>query len=382
MANGNWFSAALKTESIDQRYVSAGGFTHGFDYLRLILAAAVVLVHSFASSYGNGVDKIIWGSPVRMASAPILLMFFALSGFLVAGSVKRSPNLTGFLTLRALRLVPALAVEVVLSAIILGPLLTSIPLGDYFSHHEFFSYFANIYGHIHYHLPGVFVDTPAHAVNASLWTVPYELECYLVLSALWVSRLIRFRIAVLAITVLLALLYTVKYIYFPMPHLEFEHSPSRSLIVAFLAGVNISLFSDKIKLDWRIAAFMLIGMLATTLVHQTAFIAAFFAAYLVVYLGLSHPPKKSFLLKGDYSYGLYLFSFPIQQTYSQLFPDHRHWYFNFTFALIFGIIYAMFSWWCIEKPTLGKKKFFVSSAVTTVERLKKRIFPTSSGFKA
>ena len=97
-------------------------------------------------------------------------MFFALSGFLVAGSMERTPKLSQFLTLRIIRLVPALAVEVLLCALILGPLVTNKPLWDYFAAPEFWAYFRNIVGDVHFTLPGVFEDNKLpRIVNASLW---------------------------------------------------------------------------------------------------------------------------------------------------------------------------------------------------------------------
>jgi peptidoglycan/LPS O-acetylase OafA/YrhL len=122
----------------------------------------------------------------------ILPMFFALSGFLVTGSLFRTRTLTEFIALRLLRLVPALAVEVTLSAVVLGALFTSLPIGQYFSDPAFWKYFLNIAGRIHYSLPGVFQDNPIPIVNISLWTIPYELEWYLISapchSGLWATE--------------------------------------------------------------------------------------------------------------------------------------------------------------------------------------------------
>jgi peptidoglycan/LPS O-acetylase OafA/YrhL len=55
-------------------------------------------------------------------------MFFAFSGYLVAGSLQHCRTLTGFLSLRLLRLLPALAMEVILSTLVLGSLVTSLTL--------------------------------------------------------------------------------------------------------------------------------------------------------------------------------------------------------------------------------------------------------------
>ena len=110
-----------------------GGFTTGFDYLRIGLALAVLVWHSFILSAGSGaLYRAAWGGSFRFLLAIILPMFFALSGFLVAGSLERT-RVPQFVVLRALRLVPALAVEVTLSALILGAVFTTLPLGQYFT---------------------------------------------------------------------------------------------------------------------------------------------------------------------------------------------------------------------------------------------------------
>src|ERR1700712_2196271 len=104
-----------------------GGRPAGFDYIRLGLSVAVILFHSFTVSYGVSGEGVLWNWPLGPLSFSIVPAFFALSGFLVAGSLQRN-DLASFLTLRAIRIFPALFVEVVLSALILGPLFTTLPL--------------------------------------------------------------------------------------------------------------------------------------------------------------------------------------------------------------------------------------------------------------
>ena len=96
----------------------------------------------------------------------------------------RSRSLITFVGLRVLRIVPALTVDTLFCAFVLGVLLTDLPLKEYLRSHEFFKYFLNILGNIHYNLPGVFAHNPNHAVNSQLWTIPYELKCYAVLTAM------------------------------------------------------------------------------------------------------------------------------------------------------------------------------------------------------
>src|SRR5579871_1463840 len=181
----------------------------GFDTLRLWLALCVLLVHGVAvAQYDQGLPLKLWNGPLRPFLLAILPMFFALSGFLVSGSAMRVRSAKIFLVLRLLRLWPALMVEVTLSALVLGPIFTVVPLRQYFSDSLFLSYFGNIVGHVQFYLPGVFEAAPlAGVVNLNLWTLTPEYYCYAFMLLLLVSGTLfdRLKIAVIA-TIMLAIL--------------------------------------------------------------------------------------------------------------------------------------------------------------------------------
>ena len=163
---------------------ATNGRPAGFDYLRLSLAVAIIVWHTIFVCYGGAREEPFWSGPLRPVVFFLVPAFFAMSGFLVAGSLERN-DLRSFLTLRAMRIYPALIFESVLSALVLGPLLTVVTLQAYFADREFWTYLLNIVGYVHYDLPGVFKSNPAGgAVNAQLWTVPLELECYIAIAAL------------------------------------------------------------------------------------------------------------------------------------------------------------------------------------------------------
>src|ERR1700712_1667460 len=142
-------SLEAKPRTIGDSLNQAKGYTQGFDFMRIALAIAVLVYHSVLSSYGHDADAAIWTGWWRAIPSPILPAFFALSGFLVAGSLFRVRSLPQFLSLRVLRVVPALFVQVFLSAIVLGPIVTTFPLADYFAGRYFWSYWANTFGWIH-----------------------------------------------------------------------------------------------------------------------------------------------------------------------------------------------------------------------------------------
>lgn len=364
-------------ETIRARYVRIGGFTRGFDYLRIGLSIAVVIVHSVYCSYGYDAFRAMWSSWARPVPTIVLPMFFALSGFLVAGSLAKNPSAVAFATLRAVRLVPALAVEILLSAMILGPLLTTETSAAYFTSSGFYAYFLNIFGIIHFYLPGVFTNQPANEVNAALWTIPYELECYVLLIGAYVFGIVRRRYVFVALVCAAIVALTVVAFILDNDNLRFRALPGRALVIAFLVGVCISIFSDKVVLDARLALGSAVAAVVLLIHPTTGYLAAVPAAYLTVYLGMLNPPKIPLLSSGDYSYGLYLFAYPLQQTYSMLFPDHRIWALNALFGISFGLLYAAFSWWCVEKPILSRKHNIVNRATRLAQSVKSRFALTS-----
>ena len=106
-----------------------------------------------------------------------------------------------FVGLRAIRIYPALAVESLIAALVLGPLLTTKSLPAYFSDHDLHTYFLNILGDPHFLLPGVFKSNPIDLVNGQLWTIPYELRCYVLLTALAMLGAVRRPVILLAATI-------------------------------------------------------------------------------------------------------------------------------------------------------------------------------------
>lgn len=347
--------APLPARTLDT--VMAMGRTTGFDYLRLGLAVAVLCSHSIDVSYGVNFTVRFENGPIRPLIAVILPMFFALSGFLVAGSLERCRSLVSFIGLRMIRLAPALAFETVLAALILGPLLTSLPLAAYFSDGLLPRYFLNIVGDIQYLLPGLFESNPwARTVNAQLWTLPYELMCYTTLAVLAVLGIHKrrqiFALVVVGLNVILTASYVINAADAGWNALPV--APGPSLVLAFLYGITFHLYRDAIPHSPRLG--LLAGALALALlIHPaTDYLVPPLAAYFTVWLGLMRPKPSVLTRHGDYSYGIFLFGFPIQQAVTQVMgPPFQQWYWNIAFALPLTIVFAVISWHAIEKPALN-----------------------------
>lgn len=336
---------------------AAGGASSGFDYLRIILACSVLVFHSVVSSYGD--DMFLWRFPYRGVIALILPMFFSLSGFLVAGSYFRSKNILEFLLARIFRIFPALAVETALSALSLGTLVTVLPLSAYFQDPVFFRYFRNLYGQVQFHLPGVFTTNPFPGiVNQSLWTVPYELECYIALTVVALLGLLRYPrlLALLVVVMMIGLLG-----YNDLRGIMLTRVEPRLLVVCFMVGVLVFIWRDRVPAHGLIAgASAAIAYVFLSNQHGLYYLSPVPITYVTVWLGLQQPRRTWLVDSGDYSYGIYLYAFPIQQTYVWLFPEHRVWWLEAAAALAAVSIFAAFSWHVVEKPFLQLRHILVA----------------------
>jgi peptidoglycan/LPS O-acetylase OafA/YrhL len=328
----------------------------GFDYLRLILAGVFVLFHAAFVCYGWSVSSWVFLGPARPLGYFLLPSFFALSGFLVAGSLERN-TLPAFFTLRALRIVPALAVEVLISAFILGPLLTTWSWHDYFSHPKFWRYLLNIVGFVHMQLPGMFLDNPLpDNVNGQLWTIPYELKSYILAGAFGVLGAATRGRWVLGISLALTAYLTFKQLFGEAPH-ELQYGPpGRMLITSAMFGVWLYMARHRIPYSRTL---FFASLAATWVLLSTAdlfYVAVLPLCYVTVYLGLQNPKRLWVVASGDYSYGLYLYSFPIQQAVVQLLPGHNRLIVNIVLGLAASGACAFLSWHLVEKRALAWRK--------------------------
>jgi peptidoglycan/LPS O-acetylase OafA/YrhL len=340
----------------------------GFDYMRITLAAAVVCQHSMNTTLGLRRTLGLLDNPIRIPVAMILALFFALSGFLVAGSLLRCKSLISFLGLRVLRIAPALGVETTLSAIIIGPIFSETPLVQYFADPKFYHYFLNVIGDIQYQLPGVFLHNPMpDVVNAQLWTVPNELSCYVVLALLAATTICSNRVLYLTFLVFAQ----IGLIYYGMCHWEETSLQLRAplLVFCFLSGVGFYLWRDRTPFNLPTFLFALslcAACLSTK--HGDAFVPVP-AAYVTCYLGLLNPRRSWIVSSGEYSYGVFLYGFVIQQCVATFGDPVRHWSLNILISLPISFGVALVSWHLVEKYALQLRSQLESIETAILSRI-------------
>jgi peptidoglycan/LPS O-acetylase OafA/YrhL len=236
----------------EDRETRPRGATAGFDLLRLALSLLILWSHAgwiqHVTPHGGVLAAPLEAHNVRSAfralSAMAVPMFFALSGYLVTGSALRVRDPRVFLAHRLARILPALIVEVSLSAIALGAAFTDLPWRLYFTDPGFRAYFLNVLGLVHFHLPGVFARNPLpDIVNINLWTLPAEFYCYLAMLAAMIARVLERRALALSATCLIYLYLAV----FRGEAIE-ENFPIRLLVWVFFAGACFQLYRDVVPL--------------------------------------------------------------------------------------------------------------------------------------
>jgi peptidoglycan/LPS O-acetylase OafA/YrhL len=337
------------------------GIGQGFDFLRIFLSFCILCWHSAETAYGYAISDKLWTTPAGAVAGALLPVFFALSGFLVMGSALRVRSLTTFITFRALRILPALSTDVLIAAILIGGSVTALPVAHYYTSTGFFSYFLNIFGHIEFRLPGVFETNPNQIVNGSLWTIPPEIFCYLFLALMMLSGSYMHRRLYTAIVIGLAAL--LFFLDATSNRGDYQgHVEQYHLFLSFAFGNLLYHYRYAVPRSFALFVVCLAAGLAFIRSPLEVEISLVALTYCVVYLGTLRIPKLPLLSRGDYSYGVYLYGYPIQQLITLLFPELRTWYFNILIAAPLSLGCAMLSWHFIEAPTLKLKERFRSLA--------------------
>ena len=171
---------------------------NNLDIFRIISALMVIYGHAYAILPSTGSGDVLKGLLGFDYSGSLAVkIFFFLSGLVVTNSLLTKRSLIPFLIARFFRIWPALAFTLLVSAFLLGPLLSEQSPAEYFSNKKVLAYFyKGLSMNIKYELPGVFEDNALRAVNGSLWSIPHEVFAYLTLAALLVlvpSRVIIYR---------------------------------------------------------------------------------------------------------------------------------------------------------------------------------------------
>jgi peptidoglycan/LPS O-acetylase OafA/YrhL len=341
--------------------IRLGDHTPGRDnntpLLRLLAATAVIAFHSCALTNRWTDDPLYRLTGDTNLGAVGVNCFFVLSGFLVTQSWLQRAHLPAFLAARVLRIYPALIAAVVVSILLAG-VSSAVPWGAFltdpmtitFARHNALGW------RVEYFLPGAFKSNPyPNAVNGSLWTMPVELRLYVGVAILGACGVLARR-RVWAVTfVVLLVVFIIKPGWLPLPTRD---KAVFDLALLFALGSLAYAWRERIPLSLVAVA---VGMLLYVW-NPGGAVRGHWLGVLTVYsvLVLAYHPRAqapSFNRGGDYSYGLYVYAFPVQQLIVHLVPGLT------TIELLipaFAVTLALaaISWHFLERPILGLKSRF------------------------
>jgi peptidoglycan/LPS O-acetylase OafA/YrhL len=333
------------------------GTPNHFTVLRMVAATAVLVDHSYRLvGRTPPLSRLIGFADVGTLA---VYVFFTISGYLLLSSWASRPRLLLFAVKRTLRIVPALAVAVVGTALVLGPLLTTLPMGEYLGAGQTWRYvlWNLVLYRPQYALPGVFTGQPTSAVNGSIWTLCYEVSLYTLVPLLGLL-LLRRRRALGALVV--AGLAVLPWDHLPaaIPMLEGLNSGVLAVFARyFLAGALLFAYRDRVPRRWWIAAAGLL-VLGLSLGHGWApWVSYLVLPYAVVYAAQVDAPLLGRLCRRrDLSYGMYVWAFPVQQSILCVAGGALRPSVLCAAALPATASFAVLSWHLVEAPAMRAKR--------------------------
>ena len=331
----------------------ATGRDNNFNLLRILAAIGVLVSHAYPISLGVGtaepLSALLGGLTLGTVS---VMIFFSISGFFITRSFAGRKSLGQFLQARALRLFPALIVVLGVTVLVSGVWLTTATQPAFWAAAPEYILRNVTLFFPRYDLPGVFLLNPyGPAINGSLWTLNYEVLCYfgVVLAGLagLLTRPVFFGLALLGFVAAYSL---------SMAHTLHPRLDSLLMLgLPFAIGMSFWVWRRSIPLSVPLAL-ALLGL--AYLMRQTAITAPVLAvalSYTTFVIGYAKiPVLAAYNRAGDYSYGTYVYAFPIQQMlagFGIVTP-----FSNMALALPFTLCFAVLSWHLVEAPAMRLKR--------------------------
>ena len=323
---------------------------NNLNFIRLVAALMVIVSHCYSVVLGGDAGSYLQKfTGDRLSSGGVSVgVFFLFGGFLIARSCEHYPEARKFFSARILRLFPELLFVVILTAFVLGPMLSTLSPAEYFTNPQTYKYLLNGALIMVHQLPGVFTNNPSgDVVNAALWTLPAEFVCYILCFISYkLTKFDKKKFLLLSVPVyVLAAVYYVKFS-------PLQLSAVRAVLLFYL-GVLIWVFRDQVTISpvLGLASIILWFVMVFHGIDNLAMLTVFPVACFCLAYGMGNH-FSTFGTKYELSYGIYLWAYPIQQALVQFFPAW-HPYVNALVAALLATCGAFVNHYVVTEP-LGK----------------------------
>ena len=335
---------------------------NNFDFLRLMLALLVLYSHCYPLGTGSEIAE-----PVRRLThgqmtggAVAVDLFFVMSGFLITASADRSRSLHSFFRKRAARVYPAFLLATLVALLFVLP-LSGGSLQPEGAAHRAADVLLQSARLREFNYAGAFTGNPfPSAINGSLWSIQYEFWCYVGVAILLLAGVLRQRFVVLSlfcVSLAVSTLFVVRGWVFGGKWLGvLLGSPQlwARLLPLYLAGVVVYLWRDRVRFSLAGASLACVVLaLAAWCPWGCAALFPLAGTYLVFWFAFSPAIRLHRVGRfGDFSYGAYLYAFPVQQLLMKAFSRAVSPWVLFVCAAPLTLLAAVASWHAVERRFL------------------------------
>lgn len=281
--------------------------------IRFFAAILVILCHSVPLSLGAEYMDVL-GNLTRgniTFGGFAVAIFFFVSGFYAIQGASKFTTFTSFFKKKIKRMLPPLFLVVCCSAFIVGPIVTSLSIIDYFTSAMTYQYLLNGIFILQHELPGVFLNHIYNpTVNGALWTMPVEFAC-IIGCFIYVKLHLHNKKSYLFLVGCILLGYMgANYIFKDASFMMSVLTPC----VMFFVGFGYYIFRDRIVLSKKLFFSFLLLFCVLFVIGFSYYACIIFLPYIILFLSYGCPQKcKRLKLLGDCSYELYLWGFVVQQ---------------------------------------------------------------------
>ncbi len=340
------------------------GRDNNLNLIRFLAATAVVYGHAFGVPGRDSVEPLHRLLGLGAGDLGVDVFFF-VSGLLVTGSFF-GKSILHFAWARFTRIFPGLWFSLALCVLVAGLFFSPLPSFEFWSRHDTLTYLARNATM----LPGIgaqqslpnALDPSDPVFNTSLWTLPHELQMYILLAVLGLIGGLRSPLLAGSVA-LLGAVAVIAEKFLGVEAIAFDRA---RFLYFFFSGASIYLLRGSVVLRWRyflactVIVLAAIAGSASYLLRQVALASAL--PYLLLWL--AYVPKgfiRRFNSVGDYSYGIYIYALPIQLVLFRTAAGSQPLA-NFILTMLIVLPVAAASWHLLERralripmPTFGRR---------------------------
>lgn len=335
------------------------GHDNFFTPLRLLFAMLVVVGHSYGIVLRDTAAEPHVFFHYNFSYMAVNLFFIA-SGFLVTKSMLYRGDIAEYGSARFLRIYPGLFIHVLFVMFIVGPLATTLPWLEYFTHIDFLKQPFVVLSFISAQmwLPEIFPANADHMASAPLWTLRYEILAYIGTAIIFSLGLMKKKWMVLAQFILPSIAWVLVLAFGLYDKIPGTLQMLLRFGIAYGLGAAIYAYRDRLSFHALGVPAMILLAALTSKFQIFEVTMNLMLGYMIMWAAYVKAPKLNFLQNlSDVSYGVYIYHWGILQLLFMWFPGLSV---AGLFFLALPITYwlATLSWHFVEKPMLTKKKSF------------------------